>query len=49
VPGVGGFYLTNLHFGVTLAPLVGRVTAELIITGKSSVPIDEYSLARFAR
>jgi sarcosine oxidase subunit beta len=48
-PGVEGFYLANLHFGVTLAPLVGRVLAELITTGQSSIPVEEYSLARFAR
>jgi len=48
-PGVEGLYLANLHFGVTLAPLVGRVTAELITTGSTSVSLEEYSLARFSR
>jgi len=47
VPGVPGLYLASLHYGVTLAPLVGRLMAELITTGTSSVPLEPFSIARF--
>jgi sarcosine oxidase subunit beta len=48
VPGVPGFYLASLHRGVTFAPLVGRLMSQLIITGTSSIPLEPYSVARFA-
>ena len=34
--------------GFQLGPIVGRIIAELILDGKSSLPIDAFSIARFA-
>jgi glycine/D-amino acid oxidase-like deaminating enzyme len=33
VPGQAGLYLASMHSGVTLAPLVGRLLADEIVTG----------------
>jgi sarcosine oxidase subunit beta len=33
--------------GVAFSPIVGKLLAELIITGKPSIPIDSFSLKRF--
>jgi sarcosine oxidase subunit beta len=35
--------------GFQLGPIVGRITADLIVDGKSPLPIDAFSIARFAK
>ncbi len=44
-----GFVCATGHSGVTLGPITGKVISELITTGKTSWPIDEYTPARFGR
>lgn len=44
-----GLYVITGHSGVTLAPITGRIVADWITTGASSIPTDDYSLARFER
>lgn len=48
-PGLEGFYLANLHFGVTLAPLVGDLLAACVVGARTPVDLGPYSLARFAK
>lgn len=48
VPGTDNLYVAALHSGITLAPLVGTLMAELITEGETSLPLDRYSIARFA-
>jgi glycine/D-amino acid oxidase-like deaminating enzyme len=47
VPGHPGLFVAVMHSGYTLAPLVGTVMAELLIDGKSSIPIGSFSPSRF--
>ena len=47
VPQAKGILLATGHSGITLAEVTGRVIAELVVSGKSSIPIEEYSLERF--
>jgi len=49
VPGLRGFYLATgcCVGGLSIAPGVGQMLAELILTGKSSIPLDVLSVARF--
>lgn len=49
VPGWEGITLATGHFrsGILLSPITGKLIAELIAEGKTSVPIDAFSLARF--
>jgi glycine/D-amino acid oxidase-like deaminating enzyme len=49
VPGVRGFYLANLHFGLTLVALTGRVLASYVLGEKPGVDVSGYGLDRFAR
>jgi sarcosine oxidase subunit beta len=46
-PGVFHAFGFSAH-GFQLGPAVGRVLAELVITGRSNVPIDGLSIKRFA-
>lgn len=48
VPGVENLFVAATHSGVTLSPLIGTLITELIIDGVTSIPIDRYSIARFA-
>ncbi|WP_019119734.1 NAD(P)/FAD-dependent oxidoreductase [Brevibacillus massiliensis] len=48
VPGVEHLYVAAMHSGITLSPLVGTLMTELITEGDTSIPIDRYSIARFA-
>ncbi|SDM66421.1 sarcosine oxidase subunit beta [Fictibacillus solisalsi] len=48
VPGHENLYVAATHSGVTLSPLIGTLLTELILDGETSVPIDRYSLSRFA-
>jgi glycine/D-amino acid oxidase-like deaminating enzyme len=36
-----------MHVGVTLAPVAGYLTAELIDKGETSIDIDDFSANRF--
>ena len=48
VPGNPGAYLALGCFGgYTIGPLVGRLIAEKICTGTSSIPIDEFNVSRY--
>jgi len=42
VPGVGGYYELVSHLGITLAPLLGRLLAEEIMTGQVSPLLSPY-------
>ena len=50
-PQVGGFYMAigfSGH-GFMLAPIVSRLIAELILKGRTSIPIDKLDIGRFER
>lgn len=46
---VAGWINAIMHVGVTLAPVVGKLTAELIDTGKTSLDITDFRLGRFRK
>ena len=46
-PGLPGLYLAVMHSGITLAPLVGRLSAEEIIGGHALDVLEPYRLDRF--
>ena len=48
VDGIDGLLLAVMHRGVTLAPVVGRILADLAINGSTPHDIDPYRLSRFA-
>jgi glycine/D-amino acid oxidase-like deaminating enzyme len=48
VPGLPGFLVAAGHSGITWSPAVGKLLTELITTGKTSLPLEPYSLTRFA-
>jgi glycine/D-amino acid oxidase-like deaminating enzyme len=48
-PGLPGLYLAVMHSGITLAPLVGRLSAEEIVGGHALDVLEPYRLDRFAR
>jgi len=47
-PELEGFYIAVGHSGITLAPLTGKIFADLIINGKADIDLSPYSLKRFA-
>lgn len=49
VDSPSGFVIATGHLGagVTLAPITGKLIAELIIDNKTSLPIDAFSFSRF--
>jgi sarcosine oxidase subunit beta len=47
VPHLKGVLLATGHSGITMAQVTGRIITELVTTGSSSIPIDEYTLERF--
>jgi len=49
IANIEGFIMAAGHEGdgIELAPITGRLISELIIKGKSSVPLDEFRLERF--
>ena len=47
VPGVDGFYLANLHFGLTLVALTGRVLASYVLGEDPEVDVSGYCYERF--
>ena len=46
-PGVPGLFNAVTSNGYTLAPIVGRLTAELVAHGRASLSVERYALARF--
>jgi glycine/D-amino acid oxidase-like deaminating enzyme/bacterioferritin-associated ferredoxin len=47
VPGLPGFYNCVSSNGYTLAPVLSRLTAELIAGKQTSLPVEPYSIRRF--
>ena len=47
VPGRPGFYNCVSSNGYTLAPILSRLTAELIAVREPSLPVEPYSIRRF--
>ena len=41
-------YLATGHSGMTLAQVTGKVISELVTTGRSSVPIEEFTFERYS-
>ena len=48
VPGRPGLYVVTAGQGFTLGPTLGRLIAELILSGRPSLPLDLYDPARYA-
>jgi len=46
-PGAPGFYNAVTSNGYTLAPAVGRITADLVVRGRTDMDISPYRLDRF--
>jgi sarcosine oxidase subunit beta len=46
--GIDGLLLAVMHRGVTLAPVVGSILADLAMYGKTTHDIDPYRLSRFS-
>jgi glycine/D-amino acid oxidase-like deaminating enzyme len=42
-----GVFLATGHSGITLAQVTGKVISDLVTTGSSPIPIEEYTLERF--
>jgi glycine/D-amino acid oxidase-like deaminating enzyme len=47
-PAVKGFYVAVGHSGITLAPVTGKIFADLIVRGETDIDLSPYSLKRFA-
>lgn len=47
VPGLPGFYNCVSSNGYTLAPVLSRLTAEMIVGRVTSLPVEAYSIRRF--
>ena len=47
-PGRTDIYITVMHSGVTLSPLVSRLAAVEILDGVAAEPLEPYRLSRFA-
>ncbi len=48
MPAAQGFYLVATHSGITLAPAIGQLMAELIGTGQVPQMLEPFGLERFA-
>ena len=48
VDGVDGLLIAVMHRGVTLAPVVGSILADLAMSGSTGHDIDPYRLSRFS-
>jgi len=46
-PGIPGFYNAVTVNGVTLGPIIGRLTAEMVRTGRAGADTAPFTLARF--
>ena len=51
VPGWEGVYVATggARTGISLGPAMGRIAADLVTTGSSDVPLDEFSPGRFVK
>jgi len=51
VEGIGGFIIAAGHEGdgIALAPITGKLIAELVIEGKSSISLESFQLSRFKK
>jgi sarcosine oxidase subunit beta len=51
VDGIEGFLLACGHGGdgIALAPTIGELISDLIVDGKTSIPLEPFRLSRFAR
>ena len=47
LPGADGLYLIATHSGVTLAPVIGSLMAEMIKTGQTPAELQPFALERF--
>ncbi len=47
VPGLPGFYNAVTVNGITLGPLIGRLSAQMLRTGKTLPALDFFTLSRF--
>ncbi|MGQ0664324.1 MAG: FAD-dependent oxidoreductase [Pseudomonadota bacterium] len=47
VPGLAGFYNAVAGNGVTLGPIIGRLTADMMRSGRADPALAPFSLARF--
>ena len=47
VPGVPGFFTANTVNGLTLAPVLGRINADLLRTGRTGRELSPFTLDRF--
>jgi sarcosine oxidase subunit beta len=47
VPSLHGFYLANLHFGLTLVALTGRVLTSFVLGEEPEVDVSGYRYERF--
>jgi glycine/D-amino acid oxidase-like deaminating enzyme len=47
VPGLGGYFLANLHFGLTLFALTGHVLASYVLGEEPEVDVGAYRYERF--
>ena len=48
VAGLPGFYNCVSSNGYTLAPVLSRLTAEMLAGRSTSLPVEQYSIRRFA-
>ncbi|MFG6116038.1 NAD(P)/FAD-dependent oxidoreductase [Halobacillus sp. MO56] len=48
IPGRKNLYIATMHSGITLSPVIGTLMSELISSGETSLPIEKYSISRFA-
>ena len=49
VTGLDGLYLAVMHSGITLAPIIGRMTAEEVQDGVTFDVLAPYRLDRFTK
>ena len=47
VPHVPGYYVAVGHSGNTLSPIYGKVISDLIVEGRTDVPIEDYDPLRY--
>ncbi|MCG7333711.1 FAD-binding oxidoreductase [Sporosarcina sp. ACRSM] len=47
IPNVENAYISVMHSGITLSPIIGTLMAELLLHGDTSIDLQQYSLSRF--
>ena len=48
VDGIAGLYVAVMHSGITLAPAIGRLVADEIMTGQRGALLEQYGPDRFS-